>query len=102
MVSTWNPGNACPSPKATRPPNVSATSGDGIFCVSFGQSTNTARVSAPISTSCQRALGSARPSATTRSGVCSGIFATVKPRKSLSWSKAMTTAMPAVKPLTTG
>jgi hypothetical protein len=55
----------------------------------------------PTAASASSRVGSARASAATRSRKCSGI-AGLQPEEVLDLERAITTAMPAVKPVVTG
>ncbi len=103
------PSNRDPTVATSRPSSGtqvvaanSATSGAGTRCVNRGQTSNTAIVATPTATSAGCALGRARVRAVSFSGHASGRGPALSPRKSEAWRVAITTAMPAVKPVVTG
>ena len=74
----------------------------GTRAVTRGHATSSTKVKTPTTRSPFWKLGNARAVAATRSRKCSGLPGTLNPRKSFTWSVAMTVAMPAVKPVVTG
>ena len=93
---------SAPLTDTTTAANASATSGAGTLAVMRGQANNTKRVKQPTARLAIEAVGNAWTSTPTRSAKGSGMGPVVRPRKSFSCSVAITTAMPAVKPVVTG
>ncbi len=90
--------NAAPSTAATG----MAMSGAGTRRVSFGTPTSNASVAAAMISSLTCAVPRACHMAAIRPKKDAGAPPRVRPRTSFSCNVAMTTAMPAVKPLVTG
>ena len=70
--------------------------------VTRGRSSKRPSVDAAVKSSSQLAVARACHNAATLSVKCSGMGPTFRPKTSLTWSVAITVAMPVVKPVVTG
>ena len=102
MVATENEGTYLCKIAVPSVSTPIASSGAGIFLMTFGSSRSSASVSAATAASESDAPCRASHSAATFSTYDSGIFGTGSANASLIWSVAITVAMPAVKPVVTG
>ncbi len=81
---------------------IIATNGAGTLRDTLGQKTSTARVPVATPTAAGLTVGRARPSASHFSTKSAGTAPIESPRKSFTWELKMMTAIPDVKPVTTG
>lgn len=102
MVATVKSGHTLCRPWAARAVPPTATSGDGRRGQTRGNRSSRARVAKPIAVSFACSVGSAPIVCSTVSWKCCVVATPRSPSRSLTCPTAITTAMPAVKPVTTG